>query len=447
MKNIKRLLLYALYYIGTMQTQEKKPIATTARLRSIIDYGISLGAKAIHLEPRKGSMAIRYRVSGSLKEERHLSLSEYNALIAQIKMKSNLKITEHSSAQQGFFHHSFKKNAYKIMSAVLPVLDGEKVVLHIQHTNPKPPSLQSLGFWGHSLKNIQQALALHQGLIIVSGKKNTGKSATLFSMLSTLASSGLSVATIEDPVRHIIKGAHQTQVNHKNGLSTEIGLRNILLQDADAILIQPLHLKNISELIETAIQKGHLVFGSLHASDSAEAIHHLINSGLDRYSAAKHIQLAITHEQVRALCNNCKQAYSPTEEEVKTLLHEFSNKEKQAMEQLHILEMAAKESGLAAERKLSTSYETIHQLWKARPSGCQNCHYKGYKGSIGIFEIVRSSTELQKILLANLGRQSLRNEIKRSSTLSLKQDAIIKMLRGLTSMNEITGIQTLQEQD
>jgi len=430
-----------------MQTQEKKPIATTARLQSIVDYGITIGAKAIHLEPRKGSMAIRYRVNGSLKEERHLSLSEYNALIAQIKMKSNLKITEHSSAQQGFFHHSFKKNAYKIFSAVLPVLDGEKVVLHVQHTNPKPPSLQSLGFWGQSLKNIQQVLALHRGLILVSGKKNTGKSATLFSMLSTLVNSGLSVATIEDPVRHIIKGAHQTQVNHKNGLSTEMGFRNILLQDADAILIQPLHLKNVSELIETAIQKGHLVFGSLHSTDSAEAIHHLVNSGLDKYTAAKHIQLAITHDQVRALCNNCKQAYTPTEEEVKSLLHEFSHNEQLAIERLHILEIEAKNSGIAAERKLSTSYEKIEQLWKARPNGCQNCNYKGYKGSIGVFEIVHNGIELQKILLANLGRQSLRNEIKRSSTLSVKQDAIIKMLRGLTSTNEVSGIHTMQEQD
>ena len=430
-----------------MQTQEKKPIATTARLQSIVDYGITIGAKAIHLEPRKGSMAIRYRVNGSLKEERHLSLSEYNALIAQIKMKSNLKITEHSSAQQGFFHHSFKKNAYKIFSAVLPVLDGEKVVLHVQHTNPKPPSLQSLGFWGQSLKNIQQVLALHRGLILVSGKKNTGKSATLFSMLSTLVNSGLSVATIEDPVRHIIKGAHQTQVNHKNGLSTEMGFRNILLQDADAILIQPLHLKNVSELIETAIQKGHLVFGSLHSTDSAEAIHHLVNSGLDKYTAAKHIQLAITHDQVRALCNNCKQAYTPTEEEVKSLLHEFSHNEQLAIERLHILEIEAKNSGIAAERKLSTSYEKIEQLWKARPNGCQNCNYKGYKGSIGVFEIVHNGIELQKILLANLGRQSLRNEIKRSSTLSVKQDAIIKMLRGLTSTNEVSGLHTMQEQD
>ena len=430
-----------------MQTQEKKPIATTARLQSIVDYGITIGAKAIHLEPRKGSMAIRYRVNGSLKEERHLSLSEYNALIAQIKMKSNLKITEHSSAQQGFFHHSFKKNAYKIFSAVLPVLDGEKVVLHVQHTNPKPPSLQSLGFWGQSLKNIQQVLALHRGLILVSGKKNTGKSATLFSMLSTLVNSGLSVATIEDPVRHIIKGAHQTQVNHKNGLSTDMGFRNILLQDADAILIQPLHLKNVSELIETAIQKGHLVFGSLHSTDSAEAIHHLVNSGLDKYTAAKHIQLAITHDQVRALCNNCKQAYTPTEEEVKSLLHEFSHNEQLAIERLHILEIEAKNSGIAAERKLSTSYEKIEQLWKARPNGCQNCNYKGYKGSIGVFEIVHNGIELQKILLANLGRQSLRNEIKRSSTLSVKQDAIIKMLRGLTSTNEVSGIHTMQEQD
>ena len=430
-----------------MQTQEKKPIATTARLQSIVDYGITLGAKAIHLEPRKGSMAIRYRVNGSLKEERHLSLSEYNALIAQIKLKSNLKITEHASAQQGIFHHSFKKNAFKISATVLPILEGEKVVLHIQHTNPKPPTLESLGFWGQSLKTIQQTLSLHRGLIIVSGKRNTGKSATLFSMLSTLANSGLSVATIEDPVRHVIKGAHQTQVNHKNGLTTEMGLRNILLQDADAILIQPLHLKNISELIETTIQKGHLLFGSLHAADSAEAIHHLVNSGLDKYTAAKHIQLAITHDQVRTLCNNCKQAYAPSQEEVKMLLREFSNNENLAIERLHILEMAAKDSGIAAERKLSTTYGKIEQLWKARPNGCQNCNYKGYKGSIGVFEIVQNGIELQKILLANLGRQSLRNEIKRSLALSTKQDAIIKMLRGLTSMNEVMQLQTIKEQD
>ena len=430
-----------------MQTQEKKPIATTARLQSIVDYGITLGAKAIHLEPRKGSMAIRYRVNGSLKEERHLSLSEYNALIAQIKLKSNLKITEHASAQQGIFHHSFKKNAFKISATVLPILEGEKVVLHIQHTNPKPPTLESLGFWGQSLKTIQQTLSLHRGLILVSGKRNTGKSATLFSMLSTLANSGLSVATIEDPVRHIIKGAHQTQVNHKNGLTTEMGLRNILLQDADAILIQPLHLKNISELIETAIQKGHLLFGSLHATDSAEAIHHLVNSGLDKYTAAKHIQLAITHDQVRTLCNNCKQAYAPSEEEVKMLLREFSNNENLAIERLHILEMAAKDSGIAAERKLSTTYGKVEQLWKARPNGCQNCNYKGYKGSIGVFEIVQNGIELQKILLANLGRQSLRDEIKRSLALSTKQDAIVKMLRGLTSMSEVMQLPTIREQD
>jgi type II secretory ATPase GspE/PulE/Tfp pilus assembly ATPase PilB-like protein len=266
-------------------------------------------------------------------------------------------------------------------------------------------------------------------------------------MLSTLANSGLSVATIEDPVRHVIKGAHQTQVNHKNGLTTEMGLRNILLQDADAILIQPLHLKNISELIETTIQKGHLLFGSLHAADSAEAIHHLVNSGLDKYTAAKHIQLAITHDQVRTLCNNCKQAYAPSQEEVKMLLREFSNNENLAIERLHILEMAAKDSGIAAERKLSTTYGKIEQLWKARPNGCQNCNYKGYKGSIGVFEIVQNGIELQKILLANLGRQSLRNEIKRSLALSTKQDAIIKMLRGLTSMNEVMQLQTIKEQD
>ena len=430
-----------------MQTEQKNPIATTVRLRSIIEYGISIGARAIHIEPRKHSIAIRYRVGNSLKEERHLSKAEYTSLLAQLKIRASLDVIEHQSSQQGHFTHSHKKNEFRISVVILPVLDGEKIVLHLQNQNEKAPTLVSLGFWGQGLRTIQQTLALSRGLVLVNGKKGSGKSSTLFSLLQTLVSSGLSVATIEDPIRHVIRGAHQTQVNHRKGITAEHGLRTILEQDADALLIHPLHGKKLSSLIERTIEKGHIVFGSSHAKDGADAIHQLIQSGLDKYTAAKHIHLAIGHEQVRTLCNNCKQMYAPTEEEVNKILGAFSNDKNLAIEKLHLLEIAAKDSGIAAERKLSTSFEKIEHLFRARAGGCQNCKYEGYKGSVGVFEIIKNTESLQKIILADLGVDALRKEAQRVSSLNIQQDAIVKMLRGITSSEEALKIESVKTQD
>jgi type II secretory ATPase GspE/PulE/Tfp pilus assembly ATPase PilB-like protein len=430
-----------------MQTEEKKPIATTVRLRSIIEYGISIGARAIHIEPRKYSIAIRYRVGNSLKEERHLSKAEYASLLAQLKIRSNLHVTEHQSSQQGHFTHSHKKNEFKVNVVILPVLDGEKIVLHLQNQNEKAPTLTSLGFWGQGLRTIQQTLALSRGLVLINGKRGTGKSATLFSLLQTLVSSGLSVATIEDPIRHVIRGAHQTQVNHKKGITTEHGLRTILEQDADALFVHQLHGQEISRLIERAVEKGHLVFGSSHTDNGADTLYKLVQSGLDKYTTAKHFHLAIGHEQVRTLCNNCKQMYTPTEEEVAKILQAFSHDKNLAMEKLHLLEIAAKDSGIAAERKLSTSFEKIEHLFKARQGGCQNCKYEGYKGTIGVFEIVKNTESLQKTILADLGIDALKKESQRASSLTIQQDAIVKMLRGITSSEQALNLESVKTQD
>ncbi len=425
---------------------EDSPIAQTVNL--IIEYAIKSGASDIHLEPREGNVAVRYRIDGILKEANKLPKKVHSALVSRIKILSNLKIDERRVPQDGRFKIQIGSGVFALRVSTLPITEGEKVVMRILNESSKAATLEELGYWGKSLETINQAIVQPHGMILVTGPTGSGKSTSLFSTLSLLNRPSVNISTIEDPVEYKIPGANQTQVNPKAGMTFAAGLRALLRQDPNIIMVGEIRDTETAGLGVQAALTGHLVFATLHTNNAATCLPRLLDMGIEPFLIASTVRAVVGQRLVRRLCVDCREQYKPNDVELKEIARTFHTDDKAVMSRVHDLEAEALDGGIGKSNaktktnanELATSSDTILSLWKPAEKGCDSCNHSGYKGRVGIYEVLGNSTSVQKSIVSNATSEVIQNDAINDGMVTMQMDGFIKALRGQTSVEEILRV-------
>lgn len=428
---------------------EDSPIAQTVNL--LIEYAIRSGASDIHIEPREEFVSVRYRVDGVLREANKLPKKVINSLVSRIKILANLKIDEKRAPQDGRFKIQLGGAMYALRVSTLPVSDGEKVVMRILDESTKSIKLEELGFWGSSLESINKSITQPHGMVLVTGPTGSGKSTTLFSVLSLLNKPSVNIATIEDPVEYRIPGANQTQVNPKAGMTFAAGLRAMLRQDPNIIMVGEIRDSETATLGTQAALTGHLVFATLHTNNAATCLPRLLDMKIEPFLIASTVRAVIGQRLVRKLCLDCREELSPDAATLKQIEEVFGTGDNSVMKQLHAMEQTALAAGIGKENKgksqvdttmLSTSDSKILRLYKAHEDGCVSCGHTGYRGRMGIYETLTNTSEVQKLIVSNATSDEIQSEAIRSGMMTMQVDGLVKALRGQTTVEEILRVTT-----
>lgn len=422
---------------------EDSPIAQTVNI--IIEYGIKSGASDIHIEPRENDVVVRYRIDGMLREANKLPRKLLGALISRIKILSNLKIDEHRAPQDGRFKVNVNGQVYALRVSTLPILDGEKVAIRLLNESSKPQSFSELGFWGAALEDLQHAIVQPHGMVLVTGPTGSGKSTTLFSVLSSLNTPDVNISTVEDPIEYHIIGANQTQVNPIAGMTFGSGLRALLRQDPNIIMVGEIRDKETAELAVQAALTGHLVFSTLHTNNAATCLPRLLDMGVEPFLIASTVRVVIAQRLVRRLCSDCRESYAPDATALKQLDKSFSLSDNGGFKKLHQLEASAIEGGIGkttAADKPSSTEASITTLWKPHDGGCDNCNHSGYKGRIGIYEVLNNTEDIQKMIVGNSTSEAIQKAAIQAGMITMHLDGLVKALRGQTSVEEVLRVTT-----
>lgn len=427
---------------------EDSPIAQTVNL--IIEYAIRSGASDIHIEPRDNNIIIRYRVDGVLKEANKLPKKVHGALVSRIKILSNLKIDERRSPQDGRFKIQVGSNVYALRVSTLPITDGEKVVMRVLSESSKALTLEELGYWGSSLQIVNNAIVQPHGMILVTGPTGSGKSTSLFSILSILNKPSVNISTIEDPVEYKIPGANQTQVNPKANMTFAAGLRAMLRQDPNIIMVGEIRDGETSALAVQASLTGHLVFATLHTNNAATCLPRLLDMGIEPFLIASTVRAVVGQRLVRRLCAECRTPHTPNEADLKQIDKIFHTSEPGHMKYIHQLEEQARAGGVGkmttgknskqSTEALATSDKAIDKIWKAKENGCEACNQTGYKGRIGIYEVLGNTEKIQQLIVSNATSDEIQNQSISDGMITMQMDGFIKSLRGQTSIEEILRV-------
>jgi type IV pilus assembly protein PilB len=307
--------------ISEEDVAEDSPIAQTVNL--VIEYAVKAGASDIHIEPRESYVSVRYRIDGVLKETNKLPKKVMSPLVSRIKILSNLKIDERRAPQDGRFKISANSQIYALRVSTLPIVDGEKVVMRILNESSKALSLEDLGYWGRSLEDINSAISQPHGMILVTGPTGSGKSTSLFSVLSLINSPTVNISTVEDPVEYRIPGANQTQVNPIAGMTFANGLRALLRQDPNVIMVGEIRDSETASLGVQAALTGHLVFSTLHTNNAATTLPRMLDMGIEPFLIASTVRAVVGQRLVRRLCMECREATELDEETLKKSRENF----------------------------------------------------------------------------------------------------------------------------
>jgi len=427
---------------------EDSPIAQTVNL--IIDYAVRAGASDIHIEPRENFVLVRYRVDGILREANKLPRKVLNSLISRIKILSNLKIDEHRAPQDGRFKISIGDHMYALRVSTLPIVDGEKVVMRILDESSRPATLEELGYWGSALTAVQHAIVQPHGMVLVTGPTGSGKSTSLFSVLSMLNSPGVNISTVEDPVEYRVVGANQTQVNVQAGMTFTSGLRALLRQDPNIIMVGEIRDGETADLAVQAALTGHLVFSTLHTNNAATCLPRLLDMNIEPFLIASTVRIVIGQRLVRRLCPDCREPFAPETSTLNQLAKTFKLQNAEDMKQLHELETQALAGGIGAKNpsktnknsteELATTEKTIAKLWKAHDDGCDNCNHTGYKGRMGIYEVLNNSQRVQQLIVSTATSDAIEEKSVDEGMVTMQIDGLVKALRGQTTIEEILRV-------
>ena len=424
--------------VSEADVAEDSPIAQTVNL--LLEYAIRSQASDIHIEPRENYVQIRYRIDGVLKEVNQLPRNVLGALVSRIKILSNLKIDERRVPQDGRFKIKVAGKQYALRVSTLPIADGEKVVMRVLDESNQAITLEQLGYWGHSLDVINNAIAEPNGMVLVTGPTGSGKSTSLFSVLSMLNKPEVNISTIEDPVEYKIPGVNQTQTNAKAGMTFANGLRALLRQDPNIIMVGEIRDGETANLGVQAALTGHLVFSTLHTNNAATCLPRLLDMGIEPFLIASTVKAVVGQRLVRRLCMNCRVEYTPEKDEIDEIVKLFNLKDKQTFEYIHELETRAKEQKVGGDTPAGTSEKTIVKLGRANPEGCDECRHVGFKGRIGIYEVLGITRAVQRMITDSETSDRIQDQAIDDGMITMQADGLVKTLRGNTTLDEVLRV-------
>jgi type IV pilus assembly protein PilB len=422
---------------------EDSPIAQTVNL--IIEYAIRSNASDVHIEPREQYVSVRYRVDGILKEVNRLPKKIMAALISRIKILSNLKIDERRVPQDGRLKIAIGEKSWSLRVSTLPIMEGEKVVMRILNDAAKAQTLEQLGYWGQALETINDAMHQPHGMILVTGPTGSGKSTSLFSVLSLLNSPSVNISTVEDPVEYHIPGVNQTQVNPKAGMNFANGLRALLRQDPNIIMVGEIRDSETAGLAVQAALTGHLVLSTLHTNNASTCLPRLLDMGIEPFLIASTVRAVIGQRLVRRLCVVCRERYSPDQAQLEGINKMFKLDDPKVMDRYRKLEQEAFKAGIgkvesSAPDELAMSEKGVAYLWRPHKNGCDACNHSGFKGRIGIYEALANNAEVQSLIVNNSTSEKIQDMAIGAGMITMQMDGFIKSLRGMTAIEEILRV-------
>ncbi|MCL0107553.1 Flp pilus assembly complex ATPase component TadA [Peptococcaceae bacterium] len=375
---------------------------------SIIKQAIDESASDIHIEPAEKEVRVRYRVDGILHEAMSLPKTSQSALTARLKILSNMDVAEKRLPQDGRMNVKYRKQEFDLRMSSLPVIHGEKIVIRVlKSKNVSMLSIKELGFDEFNLKRFTDILKHSYGLVLVTGPTGSGKTTTLYAALQELSSIEKNILTIEDPVEYIFEGINQIQVNVKAGLTFAAGLRSILRQDPDIIMVGEIRDAETAEIAVRAASTGHLVLSTLHTNDAATALTRLIDMGVEPFLVSSAVLGVVSQRLVRILCPHCKESYHlPSDDPIRDFIGIGSN-------------------------------EDI-ELYRA--VGCDNCRKLGYIGRTSIQEVMIISKDIREMIKNKNSAQQIRNKAIEEGMIILKEDGIRKALNGITTIQEVMRV-------
>jgi general secretion pathway protein E len=373
----------------------------------IISQSIKARASDIHIEPYQHSFTVRYRVDGILYDLLTPPKWIQPALISRIKVMAKMNIAEKRLPQDGRFEVKVGDQNIDLRVSTIPTSFGERVVLRLLNKSGSLLELNDLGFSPARLKLIKQLVDSPNGIILVTGPTGSGKTTTLYAVLQSINKPNINIITIEDPVEYQIKGISQIQVNPKIDLTFARGLRSIVRQDPDVILIGEVRDKETAGIAVQSALTGHLVFSTLHTNDSASAITRLVDMGVEPFLISSSVLAVAAQRLVRVLCDNCKKTYQPSTIYLKSI---------------------------------GVSPDDFNQSQIYKAVGCERCISTGYKGRLGIFEIMVLNEHLKGLILETFDSNRIKNEAAKQKMASLRQDGLEKVLDGITTMEEVLRV-------
>lgn len=384
----------------------------------ILRHAIEGGASDIHIEPINNETRVRYRLEGALHTSLILPQNVHSSLVARIKVLANLKLDETRMPQDGRFKMKFENREIEFRVSTLPLLDKEKVVLRILDTAMSSKNLADLGFMDHNAEVIQRNIKIPHGLFLVTGPTGSGKSTTLYAILNLLNKEEVNIVTLEDPVEYNLPGISQAQIRPEVGLDFASGLRSILRQDPNIIMVGEIRDNETAELAVHSALTGHMVLSTLHTNDAVGAVPRLVDMKIEAFLLASSINVIVAQRLVRQICPNCKA--------------EFALPEKLKQEVLVEVNKMPKEY-LPADFPISGPWKFY------QGKGCVHCEETGYAGRVAIVEVFEGTEQLKQCIAnySNERYDALSKEFMRQGMLNLKQDGIIKAWRGLTTLEEV----------
>lgn len=417
---------------------EDSAIAKTVNL--LLEYAIRSRASDVHIEPRESFVQIRYRIDGVLREVNRMPKNTLGSLVSRIKIMANLKIDEHRVAQDGRFKIKVAGRQYALRVSSMPIADGEKLVLRILDESSQAVSLESLGYWGRSLKIIQHTMVEPNGMVLVTGPTGSGKSTSLFSIMTILNKPSVNIATIEDPVEYRVPGINQTQTNEKAGMNFANGLRALLRQDPNIIMIGEIRDSETANLGVQAALTGHMVFSTLHTNNAATTLPRLLDMGVEPFLIASTIRSVVGQRLVRRLDPGSRKKIQPTEEQKQIITQLFNIPPGQDFRYIHELEKQAAAEGVGGDTPLSTDESGILHLWTADESVNTDEVQGGYKGRIGIYEVLENNEAIRRLIMANATSSDIQAQAVKDGMITMQTDGLIKALRGETTIEEVLRV-------
>ncbi|KKU13293.1 MAG: General secretory pathway protein E [Microgenomates group bacterium GW2011_GWC2_45_8] len=384
---------------------------------TILDFAVKARASDVHIEPLEEHTRVRYRIDGILMEKLVLPKKVHEAVISRIKILAELKIDERRLPQDGRFTFRADDQEVDLRVSSLPTVDGEKIVMRLLRKTSNVPTLGELGIRGMALKNIEDSIKVPHGIVLITGPTGSGKTTTLYSVLHILNTSKVNIVTLEDPVEYQIDGVNQVQINPKAGLTFATGLRSFLRQDPNIIMVGEIRDNETADLAIQASLTGHLVFSTLHTNSASGALPRLLDMQAEPFLLASSMTCVAAQRVVRKICESCREAYTPPAPILEEIKHVLG-----PMYEAYVSKLGGKPATLSRGRK------------------CEACGETGYRGRVGIFEVLKVTEKIGKLILERAPAIQIEQAAVLDGMVLMEQDGYLKALDGMTSLEEVMRV-------
>jgi len=404
--------------------REERDSHTIKLVDLLLQYGHQNKASDIHLEPYRDKVLVRFRIDGIMHDVLEVPKTLSDVILTRLKIMARMRTDEHRSAQDGKLQFApaaaaaEREETVDVRVSIVPVTEGENAVLRLLSEQSRQFSLTDLGLGEADIDKVKRAIDNPHGMILVTGPTGSGKTTTVYAVVKILNTRDVHISTIEDPVEYDIEGVSQIQVNPKTNLTFASGLRAIVRQDPDIIVVGEIRDEETAGIAVNSAMTGHLVLSTLHANDAATTLPRLLDMGIEPFLVSSTVNVVIAERLVRRVCDRCRVSASPTPESV-----ELINREPE-------LKRAFKQRG----------YSRLNKLTFYRGGGCDLCSQTGYQGRVGIFEVMEMSDEIKSLVVARASANEIIKQARTEGMSTMLEDGLDKVLIGLTTLEEVLRV-------